>query len=436
MLKLAQNFYDYLDHQTQGLINGPHANIDEIRIRTRALLILWCCTTIVMWFYVLYCLLAFPSNSPVPWAGLVFTLIHTASPWIFKYSQSFLVTGLNISLTGLGFQTFFCLYTGGVYSPAAIWLTFHPVILAFFGSIHWIGFSVVLNFIILILMYIAGNHNMLPQDTLSAGFRDIMLLTSYSGLDILVAIFTILAIKINLRKNEQLNKSKELSESLVRILCHDINNPLSIIQIAGKQLNKTQTTPSIFTDKIIRAGNDIHQITNSVKFWFSHNDGKLNLKKEIISIKEIIDHLEFSFEDKLLEKNISMNIVQSCIDHTILGDKTALYYQVFNNLISNAIKFSYEGSQIEVTFTCAESSIIIEVRDHGVGIKDELIDHVFSLYSVTSTPGTMNEKGTGWGLPIVATVVEKMNGTIQIANMKNISGEIGTRVNLTFPKFS
>lgn len=436
MWKSTQNLYDYLDHHAQGMTAKPIRNFNEFRVRIRALLILWFFTTLIMWFYVLYCMLAFPLNSPLPWIGLIFTLLHTSTPWLFKHTQCFKVAGLNISLTGLGFQTCFCLFTGGVYSPAAIWLAVHPVILAFFGTIEVICFSVALNSLIIILMYVAGLYNLLPQNNLPQNFKDTMLLSSYIGLDFLIAIFTIMAIKINLKKNQELNKSKELSECLVRILCHDINNPLSIIQIAGKQLSKNQTSSSIFTDKIIRAGNDIHQITHSVSFWISHNDGKLYLKKEIISIKEIIDHLEFSFEDRLIEKKLSMRIMQNCIDHTIIGDKTALYFQVFNNLISNAIKFSYEGSRIEVTFSCQDSLINIEVRDYGVGIKDELIDQVFSLYSMTSTPGTKNEKGTGWGLPIAATVVEKMNGTIEIANMKNISDELGTRVNLTFPKFS
>lgn len=433
MRKIIQRIFESYDPIASRICEKHNQNVDGFLIKAKALLILWTSTTVVMWFYVLYCFMAFPANYPVPWWGLLFTVIHTVSPWIFKKTQSFVWAGLNISLSGLAFQTMFCLYTGGVYSPAAIWLTFHPVILGFFGSMEWILFSVSLNFIILICMYLAGNNNMLPPDILPPLFKDGMILTSYIGLDILVAFFTITAIKLNLRKNAELNKSKDLTENLVRVLVHDIKNPLSIIQVASKNLDPVKTNSPLYAEKIIRAGDDIQKITASVNSWMSHKDGKMKLQNQLISIKDIIDHLEFSFEDKLIQKNLSMKLAMNCENHCIWGDKTAVFYQVFNNLISNAIKFSYEGSQIDVLFSADQENVYVSIRDYGVGIDENVIEKVFSPYAVTSSPGTNNEKGTGWGLPIVSTVVEKMEGKIKIINMKN-SGEQGTRVNLSFPR--
>ncbi len=386
-----------------------------------------------MWFYVLYSILAFPLSSPVPWGGLIFTLIHTLSPYVFKKTQSLLAAGLNISLSGLGFQTLFCLFTGGVYSPAAIWLTFHPVILGFFGSTGWILFSVGLNTLIIGSMYIAGHLGALPLDELDPLFRDGMIITSYVGLDVLVAIFTVTAIKINLKRNQELHRSKDMTENLVRVLCHDINNPLSIIQVASKKISpaRIESSPQ-YAEKIIRAGNDIQRITQSVTSWISHKDGKQKLKHQLITVGDIIDHLEFAFEDQLKTKNLTMKINRTTDEDAIWGDRTAIFYQVFNNLISNAIKFSFEHSIIEINFSSNDKNVIIEVRDHGVGIKPELIGKVFSPYAMTSDTGTRNEKGTGFGLPIVATVVERMNGRISIENMNRGPGEQGTRVQVVF----
>jgi signal transduction histidine kinase len=436
MWKSVQNIYDFYDHVAQCLITKRLQQEDGFQIKARALLILWSCTTIVMWFYVLYCMLAFPFSSPVPWAGLLFTIIHTASPWVFKYSQSFIVAGLTNSLSGLGFQTFFCLYTGGVYSPAAIWLTFHPVILGFFGNTGWIFFSVTLNFLILVCMYTLDLMNMLPHDELQPLFRDGMILTSYVGLDVLVAIFTVTAIRINYKKNQELNNSKDLTENLVRILCHDIKNPLSVIQISSRYLYPVQANTPKWAERIVHASDDIKRITDSVTSWISHRDGKLKMHYEVISVKDIIEHLEMAFEERLREKNLSMKFNMHCSNHCIWGDRTAVFFQIFNNLVSNAIKFSFENLHIEVNFSADDSNLYAEVRDHGVGIPDELIDKVFSPFAVTSCPGTHNEKGTGFGLPIVATVIEKMNGKILIENMKKIPGQQGTRVEVVFPKHS
>lgn len=434
MFRSIQSIYDFYDYQAQKLVSKRLYSVDGYLIKARSLLILWTCTTTVMWFYVLYCLLAFPVNSPVPWGGLFFTIIHTASPWVFKRSESFIIAGLNISISGLGFQTLFCIFTGGVYSPAAIWLTFHPVILGFFGTTSWIFFSVTLNFLIIMGMYVAGFSQSLPHDNLMPLFRDGMILTSYIGLDILVAIFTATAIKINLKKNQELNNSKYLTENLVRILCHDIKNPLSIIQISSKYLKPDADTAK-WVDRIAVASNDIQRITDSVNSWISHRDGKLEMHNEIISVKDISEHLELAFEDKLREKNLTLKLNMLCNNNCIWGDKTAVFYQVFNNLISNAIKFSYDNSQIDVNFKADDSKVRVEVRDYGIGIRDELIDKVFSPILVTSSPGTHNEKGTGFGLTIVATIVEKMEGKIYIENMKNYSQK-GTRVEVVFPKHS
>lgn len=433
--EFLQSIYSFYDKQAEKLIVDSPQLADGTYIKTRALLILWTCTTFVMWFYVLYSILAFPLSSPVPWGGLIFTLIHSISPYVFKRTQSLLAAGLNISLSGLGFQTLFCLFTGGVYSPAAIWLTFHPVILGFFGSTGWILFSVGLNTFIIATMYIAGHFGLLPLDELNPLFRDGMILTSYVGLDILVAIFTVTAIKINLKKNEELNKSKDMTENLVRVLCHDINNPLSIIQVASKKISPSRSKQSPqYAEKIIRAGNDIQRITQSVTSWISHKDGKQKLKHQLITVGEIIEHLQFAFEDQLKTKNLTMQINNSTDQDAIWGDKTALFYQVINNLISNAIKFSFEHSTIEINFSSNDQKVFIEVRDHGVGIKPDLIEKVFSPYAMTSNLGTRNEKGTGFGLPIVATVVERMNGSISIENMNRGPGEQGTRVQVVFPK--
>jgi signal transduction histidine kinase len=278
--------------------------------------------------------------------------------------------------------------------------------------------------------------NSLPHDELIPAFRDGMILTSYVGLDILVAIFTATAIKINLKKNQELNNSKYLTENLIRILCHDIKNPLSVIQISTRYLYPSQPNTPKWVDRINQAATDIQRIADSVNSWISHRDGKVDLRNEIISVQDISEHISMAFEDKLREKNLTLKLNLHCDNVFIWGDRTAVFFQVFNNLVSNAIKFSYDNSQIDVNFKADACNVRVEVRDYGVGIHDELIDKVFSPFIVTSLPGTHNEKGTGFGLTIVSTIVEKMEGKIKIENMNKHHGQKGTRVEVVFPKLT
>ncbi|MGZ3787368.1 MAG: sensor histidine kinase [Bacteriovorax sp.] len=431
----VQKIYDLINWLALKLLRNIQYP-ESLFIKIRALLILWISTCTVMWLYVFYCFMAFGAHYPVPWGGLLFTIIHSLVPVVYYYSQSFTASGLVLSLSGLGFQTLFCVFTGGVYSPAAIWLTLHPVILGFFGSTQLIIFQVLLNLIIVISLYFIGNLGFLPPSILPNLFRDGMIISCYVGLDILVAIFTVTAIRINNERNKELNDSRELTENLLRILCHDINNPLSIIKVSSKYLAPDELTKNPHhAERIRRACDDIQLLTGSIGSWIAYRDGKVLLHETNIPVTDIIQHVRFSFEDKLKEKGLNLNIDLPNENYAILGDRTAVFYQLFNNIVSNAVKFSFENSSIDISFSEEGRFIVAQIKDEGTGIKENIIDKVFSPYDRTSSKGTKNELGTGFGLPIVAAVIERMNGKISIQNRATLNdGDKGTLVTIHLAK--
>lgn len=426
------SFYDRFARK----ISRDEVNAESFLMRLRAMLMLWTSTTFVMWLYVFYCFFAWGADYPVPWGGLFFTLIHCTVPLVFYYTQSFPVAGIVLSLSGLCFQTLFCVYTGGVYSPAAIWLTFHPVILGFFGSTALIILQVLLNFFIVLSLHFAGQLGLLPADVLPVVFRDWMIISCYVLLDILIAVFTIAAIRMNNEKNKELNEARELTENLLRILCHDINNPLLIIKNSSKHLDpETLRNHPQHAERIKRACNEIHELTRSVGSWMAYRDGKIDLKPTQVSVQEILDHINFSFQDKLQEKNIKLRCEVPDDRLFITGDRTAICYQLFSNIISNAIKFSYENSTVDLIFKDEGRNVVAIVKDNGLGIKPEMVEKVFSPYDRTTSKGTHDERGTGFGLPIVATLIKKMNGKISIANRSTLNPhERGTMVTIVLPK--
>jgi signal transduction histidine kinase len=85
---------------------------------------------------------------------------------------------------------------------------------------------------------------------------------------------------------------------------------------------------------------------------------------------------------------------------------------VFRNLILNAIKFSESGGTIEVSAKDQNGFYVIAVKDHGVGIRQEVQKILFDKTSGYSTRGTANEKGTGLGLILCKEFVEKNGGQI------------------------
>jgi signal transduction histidine kinase len=404
-------------------------------IKNRAFLFSWIGTDIFMWLYVLYCIFAFGPTHTVTMGGLFCTILHSTVPAILYFSQSHSLSAFVLSVTGLAFQTLFCIYNGGVYSPAAIWLALHPVILGFFGGISLLFCSIIINSSIIFLLYYFGSIGHLPIDALSVHFKDAMIVSSFIGLDILVGVFTIATIRSNAIRNEELSKNKELTENLLRILAHDINNPLTILRYYGQTLHKDPTKFSMISaERIHKASEDIQKITESVTLWISHRDGKMNLTIEPIAIEELIHHIQLTFEDRFKEKKLFLHFNLKHENRKFLGDKNAIFYQIFNNLISNAIKFSYEEGQIDFNVLVEKNSMKFEIRDRGIGINDGLSEKLFSPYTMTNRKGTNNESGTGFGLPIVGTLVKKMNGEIKIENIQKYRpSEQGTLISVQFP---
>jgi signal transduction histidine kinase len=88
--------------------------------------------------------------------------------------------------------------------------------------------------------------------------------------------------------------------------------------------------------------------------------------------------------------------------------------QVLNNLISNAIKFSYPGSSVEIHITKEKSQVLISVRDEGQGIPVDELDDLFKWFGKTSIKGTGGEGSTGLGLAIAQRIVLEHHGTIWV----------------------
>ena len=170
-------------------------NTDDLKLKRNVLSFIkvWMSTTIIMWLYVAfsYTVFDFPLVGHI---GLICTILHTISPLIYKYTKSLVLSGFNISMTGLIFQLTFCLFNGGITSPSAIWFTLHPVIMSFFGSRKLIILSVVINTLLVIGLAILGNYGYFSTNYLDNNLTQVMMITSFIGLDILIAVYTIVFI--------------------------------------------------------------------------------------------------------------------------------------------------------------------------------------------------------------------------------------------------
>ncbi|MNT77691.1 Signal-transduction histidine kinase senX3 [compost metagenome] len=108
---------------------------------------------------------------------------------------------------------------------------------------------------------------------------------------------------------------------------------------------------------------------------------------------------------------------------------------VLTNIISNAIKFSPNNSEIRIELKKGDGQLEITVQDFGIGIPHHIQTRIFDLTANTSRTGTQGEKGTGYGLPLAMEYTRKMKGNIKIQSQEDRFGDMpqGTTVVLNLP---
>lgn len=245
---------------------------------------------------------------------------------------------------------------------------------------------------------------------------------------------------LSLTNNELVssNKSLELvtkeNQMLLNILVHDISNPIQII-IAFVDKTATTEMNSLSKNLGVKAKSALATILETlttVKNYHVARVGKIAPQLAKFDIVETVKAVVEQFEDKLIGKNIKLEIDDSAANKKIINsDHAWIKNQICPNIISNAIKFSYVGGAIKIQVTSTEYGIVIKFRDFGSGIPEDAKAKLFSSATTTSTFGTLGEKGTGLGMPIVKEYVSRLRGTVEISKLP--PAELGTCIEVFFP---
>lgn len=243
------------------------------------------------------------------------------------------------------------------------------------------------------------------------------------------------AAEIEAGKNEEL-------KTLVRVLSHDLKNPLTVIMAyAHKGREKMSSSGNgemtKYFEKILTSSENQLAIIEHIKSMRAVQDGKSDLTLARVSLIDVLRQAEQTFEQKLLEKRLRLVYDHNGMkDVHVIAEAVSLNHNVINNLISNAIKFSHPGGTIDISVTTKDSGVSLVVEDHGIGIPKDLMANIFRADVPTSRPGTNGEQGTGFGMPVVKSYIERFGGEITIDSIPQTESpeRHGTRVTISLKK--
>lgn len=216
---------------------------------------------------------------------------------------------------------------------------------------------------------------------------------------------------------KDLASTENLQKEFIDNVSHEIKTPISSIQGFAKLLkdeNVSKEEKMEYSQIIIEESDRLLNISNNMlKLSKLQNQNKI-LKREQIDIAEQIRRTISLLEPKWSNKEIAFNI--SMEEKYFYGDED-LIFQVWVNLIDNAIKFSKEHGKIEILLKENNENIVVEIKDNGMGMSEEDKKRIFTrFYQIDKSH---SEEGCGLGLAIVKRIIELSNGTIKIISEEN-----------------
>jgi signal transduction histidine kinase len=264
------------------------------------------------------------------------------------------------------------------------------------------------------------------------------------GFSLLISVFVFLLVNaqvqqyenrlelLNRRLHQTNNELKRVSRQrmqLLHMLSHDLANPIGAIKSVC-DLCYTDTERSSVQEyhRLVESsiGRSIG-IINLVRKLEALETGKMDLELQPINVQKSIQSSLEVLKNKYPDKNINFSIDISS-NLAVQAEEHSLVNTVFGNILSNAIKFSPAGNDIEISAEAHDSTVQIVIADHGIGIPKELLPKLFDIGSHTNRPGTEGEEGTGFGMPLVKSFIEHFGGTISVQSQTaEESVQSGTR---------
>lgn len=235
------------------------------------------------------------------------------------------------------------------------------------------------------------------------------------------------------KRNQELEVMVEQKNRFFSILAHDLKSPFNSLLGMSEMLSlhvDTLNNPEMhsYSKMMHQTTVKLYTLVDNLLQWSQTQMGTLKYAPEqidlIILTGNIINLLRLSAQEKDIV--IALNMESQLMAYA----DSNIYSSILRNLVNNAIKFSPVGSTIYVTGKKLKDGMIeLNIKDNGVGMKEEQLEKAFDLKEINTTSGTFNEMGTGLGLILCKEFVEINRGSICLTSE---TGK-GTSASFTVP---
>ncbi|MBR7025153.1 MAG: response regulator [Selenomonadaceae bacterium] len=235
-----------------------------------------------------------------------------------------------------------------------------------------------------------------------------------------------------LKTAEEASKAKT---TFLSSMSHEIRTPMNaIIGLGSLALHEpgiSDTTKS-YLEKIGTSAQHLLSLINDILDMSRIESGRMTVRNEEFDFSKLIEQINTIFSGQCKEKKLEYNCrINGAVDENYIGDSMKLR-QVLINILGNAVKFTPEGGKVDLIVEKIadfekKSTIRFTIKDTGIGMSKEYLPKIFETFSQEDSSATNKYGSSGLGMAITKSIVDMLNGKIEVESEKGV----GTTFNVT-----
>lgn len=212
-----------------------------------------------------------------------------------------------------------------------------------------------------------------------------------------------------------LDSQKELRKRLINDVSHELNTPLSVIQLEANALKDGLQGAEKAAANIMAEVDLLSALVDDLSWLAESDNADLRLNLEACDVGQLLEAEVARWQNEARAQTIALSLYLSPEISTTKLDKLRIR-QAFGNVIQNAIQYTVDGDAISIDASQKDEKLVISIKDDGSGISARDLSHVFERFYRADEARTYRAGGRGLGLTIAKTIVEAHEGSISISS--------------------
>lgn len=210
---------------------------------------------------------------------------------------------------------------------------------------------------------------------------------------------------------------------IISLASHQLRTPITAIMTYSHMLHdgyagELSKEQKNLTHALVTSAERMTRLIDDLLNIARIQNNKYEIKRERLSLNELINKVVSESAPKLKAKKLKVNIVQPAKPINIRSDSFILY-EVFSNLLSNAIQYSHFSDMIDIRISTTATKLLVDIEDKGIGIKEPDQKRIFEQFFRSEEAFELYPQGTGLGMYLIKLMLEKLNGAISFRSKHN-----------------